>query len=127
MRTVLIVDAANVIGSRPDGWWRDRLGAARRLRDSLAGLGPLSFDAEKAADAEIVLVVEGAARSLEGIEGVRVVSAPRSGDDAIVAEVGPADTDIRYVVVTADRELRARCQARGADVVGPRFLLDRLG
>ncbi len=31
-RTALIVvDAANVVGSRPDGWWRNRAGAARRL------------------------------------------------------------------------------------------------
>ena len=34
----LIVDGANVIGSRPDGWWRDRAGAAVRLYDELAGL-----------------------------------------------------------------------------------------
>ncbi|MGB7447512.1 MAG: hypothetical protein WA892_00115 [Ornithinimicrobium sp.] len=33
---VLIVDAANVIGSSPDGWWRDRAGAARRLHDQLS-------------------------------------------------------------------------------------------
>ena len=32
---LLIVDAANVVGSVPDGWWRDRAGAARRLRDAL--------------------------------------------------------------------------------------------
>ncbi len=34
----LIVDGANVVGSRPDGWWRDRAGAAVRLYDELAGL-----------------------------------------------------------------------------------------
>ena len=34
----LIVDGANVVGSRPDGWWRDRAGAAVRLHDELAGL-----------------------------------------------------------------------------------------
>jgi hypothetical protein len=34
-RAVLVVDGANVVGSRPDGWWRDRAGAARRLRDQL--------------------------------------------------------------------------------------------
>lgn len=34
----IIVDGANVVGSRPDGWWRDRAGAAVRLHDSLAGL-----------------------------------------------------------------------------------------
>jgi hypothetical protein len=35
----IIVDSANVVGSRPDGWWRDRLGATLRLRDQLARLG----------------------------------------------------------------------------------------
>jgi len=34
----IIVDGANVVGSRPDGWWRDRAGAALRLRDQLAPL-----------------------------------------------------------------------------------------
>ncbi|GAB2809806.1 hypothetical protein GCM10022221_04010 [Actinocorallia aurea] len=132
MRTVLIVDAANVMGSRPDGWWRDRLGAARRLRDSLAGLGPVSFGPEEPVQAEVVLVVEGAARSLPGIEGVTVVAAPGSGDDTITDQVGAfgdpdGDPPVRYVVVTADRGLRARVQARGAEVAGPRTLLDRLG
>ena len=36
MTRVLVVDAANVVGSRPDGWWKDRAGAARRLHDSRA-------------------------------------------------------------------------------------------
>jgi 8-oxo-dGTP diphosphatase len=34
----IIVDGANVVGSRPDGWWRDRPGAAIRLRDQLTPL-----------------------------------------------------------------------------------------
>jgi len=34
----IIVDGANVVGSRPDSWWRDRAGAALRLRDQLAPL-----------------------------------------------------------------------------------------
>ncbi|MBO0837583.1 MAG: hypothetical protein J2P28_19020, partial [Actinobacteria bacterium] len=35
----IIVDGANVVGSRPDGWWRDRVGANARLRDQLTSLG----------------------------------------------------------------------------------------
>jgi len=114
----LVVDAANVVGSVPDGWWRDRLGANRRLRDALAvvavrGLPHLGL----AGPLEVVLVVEGAARGLEPIEGVSVVPAVGSGDDAIVAIVaGDPDT----VVVTADRGLRARVEALGAEVIGPR-------
>ncbi|GAA3197937.1 NUDIX domain-containing protein [Actinocorallia longicatena] len=122
-KVVLVVDAANVMGSRPDGWWRDRLGAAARLRDSLAGLGPVPLAPFDEALPEIVLVVEGQARALEGVPGVRVVAAPGSGDDAIVGQIGD---DAVYYVVTADRELRARCEARGATALGPRWLLDRL-
>jgi hypothetical protein len=105
----LIIDAANVVGSRPDGWWRDRAGATRRLRDAVARAG-LSAD-------EVVLVVEGAARGVEPVEGVTVVAAPGSGDDTIVElarRLAGACT-----VVTADRELRARVGAHGASVVGP--------
>lgn len=125
-RVVLVVDAANVMGSRPDGWWRDRLGAARRLRDALAGLGPVEFGPFDQAYPEKVLVVEGAARSLEGAGDVRVVAAPGSADDEIVRLVG-SDREAYHVVVTADRELRRRCEDAGAQVVGPRWLLDRIG
>ncbi|MEU3948621.1 NTP pyrophosphohydrolase [Streptomyces sp. NPDC029526] len=112
---LVIVDAANVVGSVPDGWWRDRRGAAERLRDRLAadGLpgrtGPL----------EIVLVVEGAARGVEPVPGVRVESAPGSGDDHMVELVSRAG-DRPVLVITADRELRRRVTALGADVAGPR-------
>jgi rRNA-processing protein FCF1 len=54
---------------------------------------------------------------------VRVVAAPGSGDDQIVDLVSRPDPDAVYVVVTADRELRARSRAAGASVVGPRWLL----
>ncbi|GAB3671764.1 NUDIX domain-containing protein [Actinocorallia lasiicapitis] len=125
-KVVLVVDAANVMGSRPDGWWRDRLGAAARIRDGLAGLGPVPLGPFDAALRELVLVVEGQAKRLEGVPGVTVVSAPASGDDTIVEQVG-VDPDARYYVVTADRELKARCAARGAEILGPRWLLDRIG
>lgn len=112
---LVIVDAANVVGSVPDGWWRDRRGAAERLRDRLAAdglpgrLGPV----------EVVLVVEGAARGVAPVPGVRVESASGSGDDHIVGLVAGAG-DRRRLVVTADRELRRRVTALGAEVAGPR-------
>ncbi|MEV0117545.1 NTP pyrophosphohydrolase [Streptomyces sp. NPDC050844] len=122
MTTLLVVDAANVVGSVPDGWWRDRRGAAKRLRDRLVpyadeglpGLpGPL----------DVVLVVEGQARGVESVPGVRVDSAPGSGDDRIVElvaqEAGEA-ADRACVVVTADRELRRRVTDLGARCLGPR-------
>ncbi|MFH8801311.1 NTP pyrophosphohydrolase [Streptomyces sp. NPDC017936] len=112
---LVIVDAANVVGSVPDGWWRDRRGAAERLRDRLAAEGlPGRSGAE-----EIVLVVEGAARGVASVPGVRVESAPGSGDDHIVGLVAAAGGRSR-LVVTADRELRARVTELGAEVTGPR-------
>lgn len=116
MRTVLIVDAANVVGSVPDGWWRDRRGAAERLRDGLAARAAAGVD-----DEEILLVVEGAARGVGSVPGVRVEAAPGSGDDLIVElAAARAEGGCRVVVVTADRELRERVRAYGARCVGPR-------
>jgi hypothetical protein len=116
---LLVVDAANVVGSVPDGWWRDRAGAAERLRDALAGVAAAGL-ADLPGPVEVVLVVEGAARGVTGTEAVRVVAAAGSGDDAIVDLVRDAGSARRRVVVTADRELRARVQALGAEVRGPR-------
>ncbi|NEE33480.1 NTP pyrophosphohydrolase [Streptomyces sp. SID7982] len=115
---LVIVDGANVVGSVPDGWWRDRHGAAVRLRDSLvpyaaAGLPGLP------GPVEIVLVVEGAARGVDSVAGVRVASAPGSGDD-LIAELAAAGPERECVVVTADRGLRQRVEAYGARCVGPR-------
>lgn len=118
---LLIVDAANVVGSRPDGWWRDRAGAARRLRDRLSEL-PVRGHPELPVPVEVVLVVEGRARDVASVDGVRVVAAPGSGDDTVVALVGAEGVGRRCVVVTADRELRARVAALGAQVRGPRWL-----
>ena len=139
---VIIVDAANVMGSRPDGWWRDRAGAAARLRDELAklaGRGVRSLPEGVTAATldvwfpEIVLVVEGAARSVAdpvaaaavaGAGSLRVVAARASGDDTI-ADLAASTRGTR-LVVTADRELRRRSEAAGAAVTGPRWLLDQL-
>ncbi|MEU2597262.1 NTP pyrophosphohydrolase [Streptomyces hirsutus] len=112
---LVIVDAANVVGSVPDGWWRDRRGAAERLRDRLAERGLPG----RTGPAEIVLVVEGAARGVEPVPGVRVESAPGSGDDHMVGLVAGAG-ERPVLVVTADRELRRRVTALGATVAGPR-------
>ncbi|MFG1804078.1 hypothetical protein ACGFI4_28420 [Micromonospora carbonacea] len=118
---LLIVDAANVVGSRPDGWWRDRAGATARLRDALVPLADSGVPPQLAGPAEVVLVVEGAARGVPAVPGVRVVAAPGSGDDTIVDLVGAAPGR-RRLVVTADRELRSRVGALGAEVHGPRWL-----
>ncbi|CAM5549034.1 hypothetical protein GCM10010329_26630 [Streptomyces spiroverticillatus] len=117
---LLVVDAANVVGSVPDGWWKDRHGAAERLRDRLPVYAEEGV-AGRPGPVEVVLVVEGAAKRVESVPGVRVVAASGSGDDRIVEVVAarePAERDC--VVVTADRELRRRVEAYGAECVGPR-------
>ena len=128
------MDVANVMGSRPDGWWRDRPGAAVRLHAELAALAArgrpvLSDDPEPEA---FVMVLEGATKAAaprinaaqDDANPVRVVQADGSGDDAIVALV--RELSGRRVVVTADRELRRRCEAAGAEVFGPSWLIGLL-
>jgi hypothetical protein len=128
----IVVDVANVMGSRPDGWWRDRAGAAVRLHAEVAALaaGGRAVPPGETAPPEWVMVLEGAARpAASRIEAdqcsrVRVVQARGSGDDEIVALV--RELPGRRFVVTADRELRDRCTAAGATVLGPAWLLGLL-
>jgi 8-oxo-dGTP diphosphatase len=185
MDVALIVDGANVMGSRADGWWRDRAGAMARLHGELAALaahgltGPVPgagaapeprsaaeagaaagpggaagpgvtagaagagtvAEAGGAAGADaagpagetaggrwfphIYLVVEGRTRAVLDLVGpaprVRVVAARGEGDDEIASLAGRLTG--RRVVVTADRELRRRCEAAGAAVTGPGWLI----
>ena len=188
MDVALIVDGANVMGSRADGWWRDRAGAMARLHGELAALaaygltGPVpgagaapepgsaaeaggagaaaglggaagpggtagtagagtAAEAGGAAGADaagpagetaggrwfphIYLVVEGRTRAVLDLVGpaprVRVVAARGEGDDEIASLAGRLTG--RRVVVTADRELRRRCEAAGAAVTGPGWLI----
>ena len=118
---MLVIDAANVIGSRPTGWWRDRTGAApvftERVRATVTA-GRLS--------PRVTIVLEGRARAgadAADVDGVEVVHAPGEGDDTIAAI---AEANREVVVVTADRELAERVRAANAEVVGPNWLLARL-
>jgi hypothetical protein len=159
----IVVDVANVMGSRPDGWWRDRAGAAVRLHAEIARLAAsgraiLADEAGEAGEASapaFVMVLEGAARAAaarlapaaqdaaqpdggrpharaepDAPEAdvrpgeVRVVQAAGSGDDAIVDMVRRLPG--RRVVVTADRGLRERCVAAGAEIRGPGWLVGLL-
>ncbi len=140
---VVVVDVANVMGARADGWWRDRAGAAARLcRDvgALAGRGMAAGGLAGTADGApgalafpgYVLVLEGRSRDAAGLLGplgprARIVLAPGPGDDAIVAESAAAVArGESCLVVTADRGLRERCRAAGAAVRGPAWLLGLL-
>ncbi|MFJ6670627.1 NTP pyrophosphohydrolase [Actinosynnema sp. NPDC091369] len=116
---LLVVDAANVVGSVPDGWWRDRAGATARLRDALVEVAEHGLP-DLPGPLEVVLVVEGRARHVESVPGVRVVPAPASGDDTIVEVVRANPPDRPCTVVTADRALRDRVTALNATVLGPR-------
>jgi hypothetical protein len=124
--TVLLVDVANVVGSRPDGWWRDRAGATTRLLDRLAALAGRTLPGPDGAPVPVtalVAVVEGRARTADAPAGLRVVRAEGSGDDALAAlATDLADGEDDLLVVTADRGLRARLPA-AARVAGPGWLL----
>ena len=126
-RQVIVVDAANVIGSRPDGWWRDRPGAARRLLTKLAALQ------QHLEDTDIIVILEGAARAAvsgpDALANCSVVLAPGSGDDtiqAVAAQSTAQPNTPEVTVVTADRGLRHRIEPTGATPVGTRWLLDQL-
>jgi 8-oxo-dGTP diphosphatase len=139
----IVVDAANVVGARPDGWWRDRLGAARRLRGRVARIARHGIEASALPDGvspgglaqmlpRVVLVVEGAARPLADDrtefgwwdQAISVHAAVRDGDTDIVGRAGEITAGgAQTVVVTADRGLRTRL-APGVHVTGPSWLLD---
>lgn len=119
---MLLIDAANVVGSRPNGWWRDRPGAARVFVNQVraaVGSGRLAEP--------VVVVLEGAAR--RGAEagfahGVTVVHASGSGDDALLAVT--ADAVGPVTLVSADRALCRQAEELGAEVARPGWLIDLL-
>jgi predicted RNA-binding protein with PIN domain len=110
-----LVDASNVIGSRPDGWWRDREGATLRLLEALrAFAGP---------DDDVVVVLDAGPAEWAGRDGpVEVAIAPRRGrnaaDDEIARRLDGDDDPASIRVVTSDGELAARARRRGASVMG---------
>ncbi|MFF3027577.1 NUDIX domain-containing protein [Microbacterium sp. NPDC057944] len=129
-RPAIVVDDANVVGSVPNGWWKDRAGAAARLRERLVDLAVPAEDLGIGATwfPEVSLVVEGQARAIESEEShVRVVRADAAGDDAIIDEAARLLSIGRSVtVVTSDRGLTARVEALGARVLSAGWLLRTL-
>ncbi len=130
-----LVDAMNVIGSRPDGWWRDRPGAMRKLAKSLEALAAATGDEVAVAfEGSTVPDLPGGSDGSGGSGGsgggLRVLYARRKGpnaaDDRIVEEVAADRDPASLTVVTADRELSRRVRELGASVVGPSVLLARL-
>ena len=121
-----LVDASNVIGSRPDGWWRDREGAARRLIAALERFAEASGD-------PVTVVLDAGPPDLAGrTDAVEVVIAPSSparrnaADDEIVRLLEASGTAGGVRVATSDRELAERVRALGAEVEGARTFRERL-
>jgi predicted RNA-binding protein with PIN domain len=109
-----LVDGMNVVGSVPDGWWRDRRAAMRKLAESLA-----AFAAETGEP--LTVVFDGRPFDLSAAP-VEVRFATRSGRNAAdhdIAALVQADPDPQSLtVVTSDRELANRVTAAGAEVAG---------
>lgn len=133
VRPAVVVDAANVVGSVPDGWWKDRAGAADRLIGDVAALAEAGVPAA-ALDLpahtwfpEWVVVVEGQAKAAADVAGIDVIRAVGEGDDEIAAQAARLVGEGRAVtVVTSDRGLAARATTAGASVRGARWLRDLL-
>ena len=136
---VVVVDAANVVGSRPNGWWRDRAGAAERLVQRLAALDDRGWPADVLGLAHdlwwptTVVVLEGDANSMSdpGYERPPViVRAGSDGDSAIVAHVESLSDPTQAIVITADRGLAGRVENLGGSTASPGALwraMDALG
>jgi predicted RNA-binding protein with PIN domain len=120
-----IIDGNNVMGSRPDGWWRDRHGAMRRL------VAQLDAWAAEAGEDDVLVVFDGRPFSFEDTaSGVEVAFATRAGrdaaDDDIARIVAEDDDPASLTVVTSDAEHASRVRAAGASVEGAGALLSRL-
>jgi predicted RNA-binding protein with PIN domain len=117
-----VVDGMNVVGSIPDGWWRDRQGAMRRLAEHLT-----RFAAESGEP--VTVVFDGRPFEVPS-EGIEVVFAPRRGPNAAddeIARMVAADPDPGSItVVTSDGDLAERVRAEGARVAPARAFRKRL-
>ena len=125
-RRRIIVDGNNMIGTRPNGWWRDRAGATRKLVVALQ-------QCARRTGARIAVVFDG--NQLEDVpegvhDGVLVAYAQRRGrdaaDDRIVDEVAGDAEPSSLTVVTSDRVLSQRVRRLGAAIERPMRLADEL-
>lgn len=114
---LLLVDGLNLLGARPDGWWRDRPAAmaklTRRLRELAAETG-----------VEIAVVFDGnshrrvAAGGGGGVEVEFAPGGPNAADRVIAARVREHPRPEAVLVVSSDRRLQASVKAAGGARVG---------
>ena len=120
-----IRDGNNVMGSRPDGWWRDRAKAARRLVSEITplalghgGVWTIVFDGQ---------APPGMPSSPERLTVLHTGHGRRNGaDDRIVELVRALPRRATSLVYTSDAELRDRVHMLGAQVAGARALLNEI-
>lgn len=125
VQSTVFVDGNNVMGSRPDGWWRDRAKAARRL---VAEITPLALGH----GGVWTIVLDGQAppgmpSSPERLTVLHTGHGRRNGaDDRIVELVRALPHQATSLVYTSDAELRDRVHALGAQIAGARALLNEI-
>lgn len=127
----MLIDVANVLGSRPDGWWRDRAAASARLIDrfaTLVGTVVIDPDGRPSRVDRLIAVLEGTARAARPTStgGVEVVDADGDGDSTIAALAREFPAETGLLVVTADRGLRQRLPPE-ATATGPDWLNRLIG
>jgi predicted RNA-binding protein with PIN domain len=108
-----IVDAMNVIGTRPDGWWKDRQGARVRLVEQLERWATPDGH-------QVTVVFEGPTSPPIHSSAIRIHHAPKatanSADDEIIRIVCADDSPQEINVVTSDATLADRAHTAGAGV-----------
>jgi predicted RNA-binding protein with PIN domain len=118
-----LVDGMNVIGTRPDAWWKDRDAAMARLVDTIE-----RWVAQTGED--VTVVFERAPSPPIRSTVIEVAHAPRpkrdAGDDEIVRRLRDAAVPSDVVVVTSDRWLADRASALGAAVIGADSFRNRI-
>ena len=104
---IVVVDVANVMGSRPDGWWRDRKAAATRLLTALSQLiwvDTIGPDGGKIRIARVVAVLEGAARGAVAPVAVRVNDVSETVTSNVSTGTDDSTGSSTVEVVEADRD-----------------------
>ena len=118
-----LIDGMNVIGTRPDGWWKDRDAAMLRLVDLLERWA--AGDGE-----EVTVVFERAPSPPIRSSVIEIAHAPKpradAADDEIIRRLRAAERPEIVRVVTSDRWLADRALAAGATVEGAETFRSRI-